>query len=115
MKNLLFIAVASAALVACQNEPIVQGRTSEEAAANTADAAAAAKVVLPPSIVASKSYRCKDNSVVYVDWLSDGSARAKTDKAARAIPIKVGEAGTPSLSGDATVATVTYNGQSCKA
>ena len=32
---------------------------------------------LPPSIAASKTYRCKDNSLVYVDWLSDGSARVK--------------------------------------
>ena len=26
---------------------------------------------LPPAIAASKTYRCKDNSLVYVDWLSD--------------------------------------------
>ncbi len=115
MKNLLIIAVASAALMACQKETIVQGDTPEEVAADAATAANAAEVVLPPSIIASKSYRCKDNSVVYIDWLSDGSARAKTDKAARATPIKVGEAGTPSLNGDATATTVTYNGQSCKA
>ncbi len=112
MKNLLFIAAASIALMACQKETIVQGGKKEEATANPASAA---EVVLPPSIVASKSYRCKDNSVVYIDWLSDGSARAKTDKAAQATPIKVGEAGTPSLNGDSTAATVTYNGQSCKA
>ncbi len=115
MKNLLILAVASAALMACQKETIVQGDTPEEVAADAATAANAAEVVLPPSIIASKSYRCKDNSVVYIDWLSDGSARAKTDKAGRATPIKVGEAGTPSLNGDATAATVTYNGQSCKA
>ena len=75
MKNLLIIAVASAALMACQKETIVQGDTPEEVAADAATAANAAEVVLPPSIIASKSYRCKDNSVVYIDWLSDGSAR----------------------------------------
>ena len=30
-----------------------------------------ANVALPPSITASKTYRCKDNSIVYIDWLSD--------------------------------------------
>ena len=108
MKNLLFIVAASAALVACQKETIVEGY-------KVPVAAAAVKVVLPPSIRASKSYRCKDNSVVYIDWLSDGSARVKADKAAQATPIKVGQPGTPSLKGDATAATITYNGQSCKA
>jgi len=28
-------------------------------------------VQLPPSIVASKSFRCKDNSLVHIDFLSD--------------------------------------------
>jgi hypothetical protein len=110
MKNLLLIVAASAALVACEKETIDQGGKEREIAA-----ANAAKVVLPPSIRASKSYRCKDNSVVYIDWLSDGSARVKADKAAQATPIKVGQPGTPSLKGDATAATITYNGQSCKA
>ena len=29
----------------------------------------AAPVELPPAIAASKTYRCKDNSVVRIDWL----------------------------------------------
>ena len=41
----------------------------------------AAPVELPPAIAASKIYRCKDNSVVYIDWLSDNkSANVRTDK-----------------------------------
>ncbi len=109
MKNLLLLVAASAALMACEKETIVQGgKQPEVAAANTAN------VVLPPSITASKIYRCKDSSLVYVDWLSDGNARVKADKAERSEPVTVGAEGTPSLSGDATAATVTYNGQSCK-
>ncbi len=40
-----------------------------------------ANVVLPPSILLSKIYRCKDNSVVYIDWLSDmKSANLRTER-----------------------------------
>jgi len=112
MKNLLLIAVASLALMACEKETIDPGAEKNEIAA--ANAANAAKVVLPPSITSSKVYRCKDNSLVYIDWLSDGSARVKADKNDRSTPVKIGVEGTPSLSGDATAATVTYNGQNCK-
>jgi len=65
-------------------------------------------IELPPSIAASKTYRCKDNSLVYVDWLSDGTARVK---AAR------NEVGTPAtaedLKGDAQSSSVTANGKVC--
>ena len=32
---------------------------------------------LPPSITGSKAYRCKDNHLIYIDWMSDGTARVK--------------------------------------
>ena len=32
----------------------------------------AAPVELPPAIAASKTYRCKDNSLVQIDWLQGG-------------------------------------------
>jgi len=32
---------------------------------------AAPPVKLPPAMLASKSYRCKDNSLIYVDWFND--------------------------------------------
>ncbi len=110
MNRFLLALVATAALAACdkQDHTIIAGADRDSAPVNTAG------VVLPPAITASKTYRCKDNSLVYIDWLSDGAARLKTDKAARATPVKPGEAGTPSLVGDATAATVTYNGQSCR-
>ena len=69
--------VAAAALAGCNKEDhtIVAGPGADEPEANTA----AANVVLPPAISASKQYRCKDNSLVAIDWLSDGTARIKSD------------------------------------
>ena len=42
--------------------------------------AANAPVALPPSITGSKSYRCKDNKLIYIDWMSDGT-RAREEQA----------------------------------
>lgn len=67
MNKLFLLFAASAALAACGQ--------SDRAASGAADANAAeanvASVVLPPAIAASKIYRCKDNDLVYIDWLSD--------------------------------------------
>lgn len=61
------------------------------------DALAHAKPVeLPPSILASKSYRCKDNSVVYIDWFSgDKQASVKAKKDGSPTMLKADEAGKP--------------------
>ena len=104
--------VAAAALAGCNKEgnTIVQEGPKDPMANELANAA---QVELPPAIVASKAYRCKDNSLIYVDWLSNGDARVKKSKDDFSAPtIKAGEGG---LSGDAKAATVTYNGKSCKA
>ncbi len=107
MNKLLFITIAAAALAACGQSDSTDLPDANAAEVNTAD------IVLPPSILASKVYRCKDNSVLYIDWLSDGSARAKADKNARATPVMVGE--NEPLTGSSTDAAVTYNGQRCSA
>jgi len=108
MNRLLLALVATAALAACnkQDHTIVAGVDHDDAV-NTAG------VVLPPSITASKTYRCKDNSLIYIDWLSDGSARVKDDKNEVGTPVKIGEEGSP-LTGTPADASVTYNGKSCK-
>ncbi len=125
MKNLLLLAVASAALVGCQKETIDPGAEKEEVAA--ANAANAPKVVLPPSITATKTYRCKDNSLVYIDWLSDKmTANFRAEQTGAPVQLKsalAGEAMTAegySLTGDATAASITLTrpgkgAQSCKA
>ena len=100
----------AAALAGCNKEDhtIVAGGPQEV----PDNALANGPVTLPPSVTASKAYRCKDNSLVYIDWLSDGSARAKKkrDEVGTAIAT-----GSPMLKGDAHATTITYNGQSCKA
>jgi hypothetical protein len=98
--------VAAAALAACdQSDHTI---TAKEPADAQANAAAEAQVTLPPAIAHSKTYRCKDNTLVYVDWYSDGTARVK---AAR------NEVGTPAtaeeLKGDAQSGSVTANGKTC--
>jgi len=116
-----------AALAACkgENHTIVAGGPGDDA--NTANAATA-NVVLPPSILMSKVYRCADNVIVHVDWLSDGkSATVRTDKAASPNMVSAAEEGGPmtsesgySLSGNAQAGSVKigvpgHNAQTCKA
>jgi hypothetical protein len=108
--TLLITLAAAAALAGCNNSDhtIVAGPDGE----NAANAAGNAPVALPPSISASKSYRCADNKLVYVDWMSDGSARVK--KTRQEVGTVVA-AGAPELKGDSKAASITYNGQICKA
>jgi hypothetical protein len=103
--------VAAAALAGCNQSD--QTTAANEAQANAANAAA--PVEMPPSIVASKIYRCKDNSVVYVDWLSDGkSANFRAEKNGPAIHLvalaageKMTAEGGASLTGSATGGPIT--------
>ena len=127
-RTITIIAIAAAAALAgCNKEEhnIVAGEIADPMANELANAA---PVELPPSIQASKSYRCKDNSIVFVDWLSDGaSANLRTDKSGTPIQVKTAEAGKPmiaeggySVSGTPAGSTVTIErpgkgSQSCKA
>ena len=104
MKHTILI-IAAAALGACG------GRAQNDVAEANAAEATTANVVLPPAIAASKTYRCKDNSRVYIDWLSDGTARAKATRDEVGEPVVLGE----DLKGTQADASVTYKGQSCKA
>jgi hypothetical protein len=115
---------AAAALAGCNQEDhnIVAGGPADPMG-NQANA----DVVLPPSIAHSKIYRCKDNSVVYIDWLSDKkSANLRTDKNAPPTQLVAPEEGKPmvaegySLTGTGEGSTVTLSrpgkgSQSCKA
>ncbi|MEO6224787.1 MAG: hypothetical protein ABIO80_02900 [Sphingomicrobium sp.] len=101
--------VAAAALAGCnkENHTIVSGPPDD----NETNAATAQPVVLPPSIASSKSYRCKDNKLVYVDWMSDGSAHVKASPGDVGTPVTVGT----DLTGDPKGSSITYKGQSCSA
>jgi hypothetical protein len=107
---LLISLAAAAALAGCNSKDhtIVSGPPDDTSDANSA---ANAPVAMPASIASSKSYRCADNKLVYIDWMSDGTARVKKTRD------EVGTAVTPgtNLKGDPTGATISYNGQSCKA
>ena|SRR5437868_13187065 len=107
--SLLITLAAAAALAGCNKEShtIVAGGEPSD---NTANAAANADVQLPPTITASKSYRCTDNSLIYVDWMSNGTANVKKKRDEVGTPVA---AGSPDLKGDPKAASITYKGQSC--
>ena len=92
---MLIMLAAAAALAGCnkENHTIVAGGEPGDPQANSA---ATAKLQLPPSIIATKLYRCADNSVVTVDYLSDNkSANVKPGKEGATIQVVAAEAGKP--------------------
>ncbi|HZC38140.1 MAG TPA: hypothetical protein VE221_05640 [Sphingomicrobium sp.] len=123
----LFITLAAAAALAgCNNNShnIVAGQEPADETNVTANA----NVQLPPTITASKIYRCEDNKVVYVDWLSDNkSANVRTDKSGTPTQVTAAEPGKPmsapggyEVSGSATsaeakIAVPGHPSQSCNA
>jgi hypothetical protein len=125
-RTLLSLTIAAAAALAgCnQEDHTIESGPADPMANVTANAG---PIELPPSISASKIYRCKDNSIVYVDWLSDKkTANFRADKAAAPTQLKAateGEAMTAegySLTGTAEAASITLTrpgkgSQSCKA
>jgi hypothetical protein len=131
IRKLSLIAIGTAALAACQQETIVAG---EQPDPMKEDLAKAAPVELPPAIVSSKSYRCKDNSLVQIDWLEGGKgANLRVGGTAAPTPLRpappptegqqpvegfVAEGGF-ALKGDAKTANVNLTmpgkpGQSCR-
>lgn len=92
-------AVALATLItlsACEKKApeVVGGATPD---ATTIAAANSAPVTLPPAIASSKTYRCKDQSVVYVNFLTDGMTANVRDKEEEppAVTLKAPAAGEP--------------------
>jgi hypothetical protein len=98
-------------LQACSQEPeVVESNPDPDAA----ELAKAAPVTLPPAIRESKTYRCKDNSLVYVSFMDDNLTAMVRDKQEEPplATLKAPEPGKPfvadgfSLSGSG--ASVTY-------
>jgi hypothetical protein len=112
-RNLTLLLLGFAALAGCNSEShtIVANEAPDPMADQLANAPA---VELPPAIAASKTYRCKDNSLLYVEWYSDGSARVKAAKgeAGTQVPAPV-EGATSPLTGDAKTPSITYAGKTC--
>jgi hypothetical protein len=126
MKHTLPRATPLAALLllaACNSQPETITAGPEGADAN----ATAAPVKLPPAMLASKSYRCKDNTLVYVDWFNDNvTANVRTEQGGTPTALTAPSAGEPFVGGGFTVvgtptaktATITKPGaaaQACEA
>ena len=116
--------VAAAALAGCNSSS--HTIVSQDPADDT-NVTANTNVQLPPSVTASKIYRCDDNKVVYVDWMSDNkSANIRTDKTGTPTQVTATEPGKPmtgpdgySAEGSATSASAKigvpgHPAQSCK-
>lgn len=126
MRNIHLIIAASAAclsLAACNSEPEVVDTNPDPQAAELAKAA---PVTLPPAIKSSKTYRCKDNSLVYVTLLADDMTAMVRDKQEEppVATLKAPAPGQPFVSEGFSLtvsgSNITYNSpdkgsQSCKA
>ena len=77
-KQLHALAVASVAallaLSACDNKPEVVDTTPDPQAGALANAT---QVEAPPMIQASRTYRCKDNALLYADFYTDNTVRVR--------------------------------------
>jgi hypothetical protein len=67
-----------ALLAACSSEP--ENVVVNDVDPDAAQIAAAPPVQLPPMMTGSRTYRCKDNSLVYIDFFNDNTAMYKTKK-----------------------------------
>lgn len=127
--KLSLIALGAVVLGACNSEPEVVGGQPDPMESELANAA---PVELPPAIASSKTYRCKDNSLVQIDWLAQdkgayvhGDGQAQTHlKPAEAVEGQPASTdltaeGGYVLKGNATASAVTLtlpgkSAQSCK-
>jgi len=113
--HLLAVAAATfLTLAGCgQSEPEIVGGAAPDA--TSIAAANKAPVELPPAIASSKTYRCKDKSVFYVNFLTDGLTANVRDKEEEppAVTLKAPAAGEPFVgvppSGDGFALTGTGN------
>ncbi len=126
MQTFLRAAPLAAALLlgACDNSPTTV--VSGPADPMQGQLATAKPVELPPAMEASKSYRCDDNSVVSIDWMTGGKqANLHPRKDAPIVILKADDAGQPLLAdgyaldgtskaGSVSLATPGKSKQSCK-
>ncbi len=117
IRTITLITLSGLALAACEPETIDGNERPDPMADQLANAA---PVELPPAIASSKTYRCKDNSLVQIDWLAqnkgayvhgDGQAQThlKPAEAAEGQPASTDltAEGGYVLKGNATASTVT--------
>ncbi len=109
------------ALGACKNEPEVIDTNPDPQADVLAKAA---PVTAPPMIQASRTYRCKDNSLLYADFYTDNTAHVRDAAQGPSTVLTAAEGQPPfvaegySLSANSTQISYTAPGKgtrSCKA
>lgn len=96
MHNSKLLAVAACAaaftsLAACNTEPEVVTANAPDPQAEAL--ANAAPVELPPAIAATRTYRCKDNSLVYADFYTNDTVKVRADRAEEGTILTRGEEG----------------------
>ena len=105
---------ATAALTACNSEPEVLNERYDPQAEALKNAG---PVAPPPMITANRAYRCSDNSLYFVSFLSDNTANIRTTEDGIPEPLTSPDADGPysgegyEVSGNGE--TVTINGKSC--
>lgn len=97
--RILLPVIAALALSACDTSPTQIGPGAKPSGTPT-PTAPATPVKLPPSIAATKQYRCADNTLAFVEWYSDDlSASVKTDAKASAVRVVAPAVGDPMVGG----------------
>jgi hypothetical protein len=91
-----FALAALAALAGCNTKPqTITASPDDPQAAQLKDAK---PVAPPPMIQASRTYRCADNGLVYVDFYTNNTAAVRTQKGATPTML-AGEPGKPGFKG----------------
>lgn len=116
--HLMTAAALALTLGACQkNKPQVIDTTGPDPMAS--QLANAPAVQLPPAMVASVTFRCKDNSLVYVDFFKGNTeAHVRMNKGDTPIILKADKDGDPltgngyTMTGDQDKITLTEPGKS---
>src|SRR3954469_3210854 len=89
------------ALGACQEQTIDANNDSQANAANTA-----APVEAPPMIQASRTFRCKDNSLLYADYYTNNTVQIHVkDKDAPSVTLTATDAKGPFTGSGYSVST----------
>jgi len=94
-RTLLFAAASGAALLALtacgEPEVVTVNRYDPQAEALKN----ASPVEAPPMIQDSRAYRCADNSLVFVDFLSNGTANVRNERGAPPVAVLTAPGGNP--------------------
>lgn len=85
--------VAITVLAACNSEPevLTVNRFDPQAEALKT----AGPVAPPPMIQASRTYRCRDNSLVYIDFYTNNTAMVRTERGSSPVATLTAEGGSP--------------------